>query len=190
MAAQVNPPARSGLKGSLGKFVDRLELGVRPRYSKPLSAKTRSQFGEGGFSVRPTYFKLGEPTKRVVFRPDLSFSRFDKGENKVTTVGIGARYRRNFHVREPLNPESTEKDQVSGGKRCYPYYVVGLELMAGKVRVPSEGIDSNFKLGLGTSLSVGYQYKTRLAAEASLNLMTSLSSYNFSQFKIGLNYKL
>jgi hypothetical protein len=179
--------------GRFERFARRLQLGVKPGYSQLLSGKAKDKFGNGGITIRPSFFKLRPPRQSEVIKPDFSFSRSSHDDNRFLMISGGAQYRHffNFMPRDPKdqgssNPNYYDKSKLEG----YPYVGASLFLFGAKVRVVDEDLDTGFKLGLGSALVAGYQYKTRWRLEGGLVGQTSVAGYNFSKVRIGIDYKL
>jgi hypothetical protein len=165
-------------------------LGARAGYSQIFQAKAREKFGSGGISLRPSYYRLKPPRRYTIFKPDFSFDRRHHEGNRLLLLGAGASYQRNFNIappdpEHPENPKAYDKSKLG----TYPYVGMRAGLFIAKIRVPDEGIDTDFKLGAGATLFAGLQYKTRLRLEASVSAMTPVAGYNFSSVHAGLNYK-
>lgn len=173
-------------------MIARLQLGVRPAYSNLLSSRSRNAFGSGGFSVKPSYFRLRVPAQQNEWGWDYGFTQREHDDNRMTMISVGAGYQHNFRVAEALDPDATDEEKALWRSRLgsYPYVGVGLDLVGTKLRVPDENLDTGFKLGLGATLTAGYQYKTRWRLKSSVTALTSISSYNFSSMRVAFDYKM
>lgn len=145
-------------------------------YFFPSSGKTRDTFGSswGGVGVALNPEALGWETPRlktagITLTPFIGYSYAKEGDNKAYIIPVG------------VATGWTLKE----GKHYRTSIGLGLSANGVRVKVPDEGINSDWKVALGGRVTLAYSLAKWLDLTAGYSLMTDVEGYSFNGFTIG-----
>lgn len=145
-------------------------------YFLPSSGKTRDAFGSswGGFSVsvNPEAFGWKSPQVKaggMELTPYIGFTRAKRGDNKAYIIPVGV----------------ATSWKLKEGKNYATSLSLALSANGVRVKVPDEGINSDWKVAAGARLTLGYSLAKWLELTAGYSFMTKVEGYDFNGFSVG-----
>lgn len=145
-------------------------------YIFPTSSKTRDTFGSawGGFAVAVNPEAFGWDTPRVkaagmTLTPYIGFTYAKEDENKAYIIPVGL----------------ATSWKLKEGKHYATSLSLALAAHGVRVKVPDEGINSDWKVAAGARVMLNYSLAEWLHLSAGYNVMTEVEGYNFNGFSVG-----